>query len=121
MVDSSDLAQVVAEAEDIAQSVGHKLTSAHLLLALFTALDDPTKPRTALAPLMLFGSTAFFFYIPHVQLMAATQALFAFDTHAYGLEKTWLCAAVVLAVLAWPCWRHRKYKAAHPDGWARYI
>jgi len=36
LVDSTDLAQVVAEAEDIAQSVGHKLTSAHLLLALFT-------------------------------------------------------------------------------------
>src|SRR5215471_18314339 len=36
MVDSSDFAQVIAEAEDIAQSVGQKLTSAHLLLALFT-------------------------------------------------------------------------------------
>src|SRR5215471_297960 len=36
MVDSSDFAQVIDEAEDIAQSVGQKLTSAHLLLALFT-------------------------------------------------------------------------------------
>ena len=36
MVDSSDLAQVLAEAEDISQSVNQKLTSAHLLLALFT-------------------------------------------------------------------------------------
>lgn len=36
MVDSSDFAQVVAEAEDIAQSVSQKLTSAHVLLALFT-------------------------------------------------------------------------------------
>lgn len=92
-----------------------------LLLASFTALDDSTKPRVAFAPLMLFGSTAFFFYIPHVQLMAATQALFGFDKNAYGLEKTWLCAAVVLALLAWPCWRYRQYKAAHPDGWTRYV
>ncbi len=36
MVDSTDLSQVLAEADDIAQSVGQKLTSAHVLLALFT-------------------------------------------------------------------------------------
>jgi len=36
MVDSTDLAQVLHEANDIAQSVAQKLTSAHLLLALFT-------------------------------------------------------------------------------------
>jgi len=36
MVDSSDLAQVHLEAEDIARSVAQRLTTAHLLLALFT-------------------------------------------------------------------------------------
>src|SRR5215470_237615 len=36
MVDSTDLAQVLGEAQDIAQSVSQKLTSAHVLLALFT-------------------------------------------------------------------------------------
>jgi ATP-dependent Clp protease ATP-binding subunit ClpC len=36
MVDSSDFAQVLAEADDIARSVGQKLTTAHVLLALFT-------------------------------------------------------------------------------------
>jgi len=36
VVDASDLAQVLAEADDIAQSVGQKLTTAHVLLALFT-------------------------------------------------------------------------------------
>ena len=36
MVDSTDFAQVLAEAEDIAQSVTQKLTSAHVVLALFT-------------------------------------------------------------------------------------
>ena len=40
MVDSSDLGQVLAEAEDIARSVGQKLTSAHVVLALFT-VDNP--------------------------------------------------------------------------------
>ncbi|HZI14123.1 MAG TPA: ATP-dependent Clp protease ATP-binding subunit, partial [Myxococcus sp.] len=36
MVDSTDLAQVLQEANDIARSVVQKLTSAHVLLALFT-------------------------------------------------------------------------------------
>ncbi len=36
MIDSTELAQVIAEAEDIAQSVAQELTSSHLLLALFT-------------------------------------------------------------------------------------
>ncbi len=40
MVDSSDLGQVLAEAEDIARAVGQKLTSAHVVLALFT-VDNP--------------------------------------------------------------------------------
>jgi ATP-dependent Clp protease ATP-binding subunit ClpC len=40
MVDSSDLGQVLAEAEDIARAVGQQLTSAHVVLALFT-VDNP--------------------------------------------------------------------------------
>ncbi len=36
MVDSSDFAQVMAEAEDIARSVNQRLTTAHVLLAMFT-------------------------------------------------------------------------------------
>ncbi|MDC0707937.1 ATP-dependent Clp protease ATP-binding subunit [Stigmatella sp. ncwal1] len=42
MVDSSDLAQVLHEAKDIAQSVTQKLSSAHVLLALFT-VDNPAQ------------------------------------------------------------------------------
>ncbi|RJS25039.1 ATP-dependent Clp protease ATP-binding subunit [Corallococcus sp. H22C18031201] len=36
MVDSTDLAQVLHEANDIAQSVAQRLTSAHVMLALYT-------------------------------------------------------------------------------------
>ena len=36
MVDSTDFAQVLSEADDIARSVSQKLTTAHALLALFT-------------------------------------------------------------------------------------
>jgi ATP-dependent Clp protease ATP-binding subunit ClpC len=36
MVDSSDFAQVMSEADDIARSVNQRLTTAHVLLAMFT-------------------------------------------------------------------------------------
>src|SRR5689334_14399102 len=36
MVDSSDFAQVMSEAQDIAHSVSQDLTTAHVLLAMFT-------------------------------------------------------------------------------------
>jgi ATP-dependent Clp protease ATP-binding subunit ClpC len=40
MVDSSDLALVLSEADDIAQSVSQRVTTAHAVLALFT-VDNP--------------------------------------------------------------------------------
>lgn len=91
------------------------------LLALFLWLDEPGKARPLFAPLSLLGSTAFFYYLLHVHLMAGVQALFTFDTHAGGLAKTWVAAALAIAALAGPCWLYRRYKAAHPSGWARYI
>ena len=36
MVDSTDFAQVMSEADDIARSVNQRLTTAHVLLAMFT-------------------------------------------------------------------------------------
>src|SRR5512140_1743810 len=36
MVDSTDFAQVMSEAEDIARSVNQRLTTAHVLLGMFT-------------------------------------------------------------------------------------
>lgn len=92
-----------------------------LILAAFTRLDDPARPRRAFAPLSLFGATAFFYYLLHVHLIAGAQAVLALDTTTHGLAKTWLGAAAALAVLAWPCMLYRRYKAAHPDGWTRYV
>jgi uncharacterized membrane protein len=91
------------------------------LLALFTALDDPGKPRRAFALLALLGSTAFFYYLLHVHLLALATVSLGLDGHAYGLAKTWIGAALAIAALTWPCKWYRRYKAAHPDGWTRYI
>ncbi len=92
-----------------------------LLLSLFLALDDPSRPRRELAVLSLLGSTAFFYYLLHAHLLAAAKAILDVDTRTHGLAKTWLGAALTVAVLLWPCARYRRYKAAHPDGWARYV
>jgi len=92
-----------------------------LLLAAFVALDDPSAPRRAFAPLALFGQTAFFYYLLHIHLLHGAQIAFGLDPKEHGLGTTWLGAAITLAVLAWPCWLYRRYKRAHPDGWTRYI
>jgi uncharacterized membrane protein len=100
---------------------GLELGLAFLLLAGFMAIDVPERPMRALAPLSLFGATAFFFYLLHVHALALVQLVFDLDRKSNGLAKTWLGAALVVVALAGPCWLYRRYKAAHPDGWTRYI
>jgi uncharacterized membrane protein len=91
------------------------------LLAGLLAIDDPARPRRALAGLSLLGATAFFYYVLHVHLMKAAQALLALDPNTEGLAKTWIAGALTIAVLLGPCAWYRGYKRAHPDGWARYV
>jgi peptidoglycan/LPS O-acetylase OafA/YrhL len=92
-----------------------------LLFAGFLALDEPGKPRAAFAGFALLGSTAFFYYLWHVHLMAGLEVVAGFDRTTDGLAKTWLGALVPLVVLAGPCVWYRKYKSVHPDGWTRYV
>ena len=110
-----------------------ELGLAFLLLALFVALDNdanPGDPGTAaqarpwLAPLGVLGASAFFFYLLHVHLLAAAAhvlSLLNIDRTTHGLAKTYLGAAAALLVLFPLCVRYRRYKAAHPDGWTRFV
>ncbi len=92
-----------------------------LLLALFLRLDETGRPLRVLAPLSVLGATAFFYYLLHVHLMAGFEALVGLDRVSGGLAKTWAAAGVTLLVL-WPlCALYRRYKAAHPNGWTRYV
>jgi uncharacterized membrane protein len=92
-----------------------------LLLAAFMRFDDPERSSGALALLSLFGASAFFYYLLHVHLLALAQLALGLDRTSAGLAKTWVAALAMLALLAVPCRLYRRYKAAHPDGFARYI
>jgi uncharacterized membrane protein len=92
-----------------------------LFFAGFFLLDEPDRPRSSLGALSLFGSAAFFYYLLHVHLLALAELVLGLDRTSAGLEKTWLSAATMLALLAGPCWVYRRYKAAHPSGLLRYV
>jgi uncharacterized membrane protein len=91
-----------------------------LLLAFFFTLDGAAE-RPLLQPLAVLGSTAFFYYLLHAHLVNAAAMLSHEDRNSNGLLKTYVATAVVLVVLYPACVRYRRYKAAHPDGWTRYI
>ncbi len=92
-----------------------------LVLALFVRLDEPDRPRRGIALLSVFGGAAFFYYLLHVHLLGLAQLTLGLDRTREGLPKTWLAAAAMLALLAWPCWLYRRYKAAHPESFTRYV
>lgn len=96
-----------------------ELGLAFLLLALFMAIDRG--PRPALDPLMVLGSTAFFYYLLHAHLLNIVAFVSHADRHQHGLVKTYAATAIVLVLLYPLCVRYRRYKSAHPDGWTRYI
>jgi uncharacterized membrane protein len=97
-----------------------ELGLALVILGLLVAIDDG-RARPWLAPFGLFGATAFFYYLLHVHLLSLAKRVLHIDDHTNGLAKTYLGAALVLAVLYPLCVWYRRYKAAHPDGWTRYI
>lgn len=91
-----------------------------LLLAFFFVLDEK-RERPWLEPLGVLGATAFFYYLLHAHLVNGAALLSHEDRNAHGLLKTYAAAAVVLCFLYPFCVRYRRYKAAHPDSWTRYI
>ena len=76
--------------------------------------------RGALAPLVLLGQTAFFFYLLHVHLLHRAADVLGL-LHGAGLLVSYAAAAGALAVLMPLCALYRRYKAAHPEGWTRYV
>jgi uncharacterized membrane protein len=86
-----------------------------LLLAAYVRL--PATPRPAL---VVLGQTALVFYLLHVHLLAL--GAWAFDAaHRHGLPAAYLAAAAAVTALYPVSLAYRRYKHAHPDGWARYF
>ena len=71
-------------------------------------------------PLLVFGQTAFFFYLLHMHILIfAGLAMGMFMNH--GLGTAYLAALAVLILLYPLCLWFRRFKAARPNGWVRYI
>jgi uncharacterized membrane protein len=71
-------------------------------------------------PLLVFGQTAFFFYILHIVILELSARALKLYMRM-GLGTTYLATAAVLVLLYPCCLWYRRYKASHPGGWARYI
>jgi uncharacterized membrane protein len=71
-------------------------------------------------PMLVFGQTAFFFYVLHIVILEMSAR--ALNLHEeMGLGTTYLAAMAALILLYPLCLWYRRYKTSHPDGWARYI
>jgi uncharacterized membrane protein len=97
-----------------------ELGLAFLLLAFLSLLERHTSSRV-LHFFSVLGSTAFFFYLIHVHLLGSVMLASGIDRDTHGLLKTYGATAAVLIVLYPLCVLYQRYKAAHPDGWTRYI
>ena len=91
-----------------------------LLLAGFWWVEARWGEVRALAPLKLLGQTALFFYLLHVHLLQGAALLLGVRKQL-GLGATYGAAVVALGVLCVACSGYRRYKAAHPGGWTRYV
>ena len=92
-----------------------------MILAVFfryqRTMKGPVRNRN---PLLVFGQTAFFFYLIHMHILIfSALALGMFMQH--GLGAAYLAALGVLILLYPVCLWFRRFKARRPRGWVRYI
>ena len=69
---------------------------------------------------MVLGQTPMFFYLLHFPLLVQSARRTGLEHH-FGAGSAYVGAAAVIAVLYPACRWYRRYKAAHPNGWPRYI
>jgi uncharacterized membrane protein len=90
-----------------------------LLLAGFWWVEARWGQVKVLAPLRQLGQTALFFYLLHAHLLKGAAKVLG--EKEFGLGVAYLATGVTLVVLYPVCAWYRRYKAAHPHGWTRYV
>ena len=91
-----------------------------ILTGLFILQGRSHRPTRLWNPILVFGQTAFFFYVLHIVLLEVSARLLGLHM-AMGLGTAYLATVAVLIVLYPCCIWYRRYKASHPTGWARYV
>ena len=91
-----------------------------LLLALFFRLQSSSRfNERPNSPLLVFGQTAFFFYVAHMPLLDLTARALGMHKQA-GLAAAALASILGLAVMYPLCRWYRELKRAHPASILRY-
>ena len=80
-------------------------------------LKGPIRNRN---PLLVFGQTAFFFYLIHMHILIFSGLALGMFMQQ-GLGAAYLAALGVLILLYPVCLWFRRFKARRPKGWVRYI
>lgn len=103
--------------------LGLELGIMALLLAGFYRLDRAALPgplSRALAALSVLGKAALFYYVLHIHVLFAGSFALGLE-HKGGIPSALIGAALTVLALSIPVARYQRYKAAHPDGWTRYL
>jgi uncharacterized membrane protein len=99
--------------------VGLELGLVMAILAVLLRLE-PKIPAQLDDPVRLFGQTALFFYLVHWLVLGLPATVFGLFQRG-GAAAAYLAAGAALVAMLPLCRWYRRYKQAHPRGWARYI
>lgn len=99
--------------------VGLEVGLVMLLLAGLLRLEEKM-PARGEDPVLVFGQTALFFYLVHWLVLGVPAAAFGLFQSG-GAGTAFVAAGAALVVMQPLCRWYRRYKRAHPRGWARYI
>jgi len=92
-----------------------------IILSLLFRFNGKARGPTRLwNPILVFGQTAFFFYVLHIVSLEMSARVLNLHMKM-GLGTTYMAAIAVLVLLYPCCFWYRRYKTSHPGGWARYI
>ena len=91
-----------------------------ILSGFFRYQRNLTVPIRNRNPLLVFGQTAFFFYLIHMHILIFSGLALGMFMQQ-GLGAAYLAALGVLILLYPVCLWFRRFKARRPKGWVRYI